>query len=344
VPNDPNPSRAKPTRSDVATLANVSGATVSRVLGGRADESISAKARARVLQAARELGYTPNSAAKALRSGRTGLIGFWINLEYSPYRYQVLAEMRRLLARTEFAMAVTDVDEDYAWHHSLDRALRVPVEGVIAFDASTAAHIFAQNSDRLAPNLPFVSMGAFYAESKSFVGVDLKSGAEDAMDHLFATGRRKIAYVAPDGYFLTDGDRFAGYRNKMLAFGLELRMLGIEDVQETRVESIKAVLAANPDVDSLLCFYDDIALDAVDALISLGRQPGVDVAIVGFNGQPGIERGICPLSSVRQPVEAMCALALEMLQEQIENPATPVRHQFLKPELIVRASSGHRQA
>jgi DNA-binding LacI/PurR family transcriptional regulator len=62
---DDSPARGRPTRRDVAALAKVSGTTVSRVLGGRADESISAKARDRVLKAARELGYTPNSAAKA---------------------------------------------------------------------------------------------------------------------------------------------------------------------------------------------------------------------------------------------------------------------------------------
>lgn len=336
--------RSKPTRRDVAKLANVSGTTVSRVLGGRGDESISQHARERVLKAARELGYTPNSAAKALRSGRSGLIGFWMCLEYSLYRSRVLAEMRDLMARTEFALAVTDVDEDLAWHHSIDRALRVPVEGVIAFDASTAAHAFVQDSERLAPNLPFVSMGAFWSEARSYVGVDLHAGSVQAVEHLIATGRRRIAHLAPRGtWFVEAGARLEGYRDAMLAAGLEPEVIQVRDTAAERIASIQEALAERMAVgrlpDALLCFYDDMAIDSLVALANLGLRPGEDVALIGFNGTEGLDRLPCPISSVRQPVEAMCAHAFDFLQAQIEDPTADLRQIVLKPELIVRASS-----
>ncbi len=333
--------KARPTRKDVATLANVSGTTVSRVLGGRADESISPKARDRVLQAARELGYSPNSAAKALRSGRSGLIGFWMCLEYSLYRSRVLAEMRSLLSQTEFALAVTDVDDDFAWHHSIERALRVPAEGVIAFDASVSSRAFLKDSDRLAPNLPFVSMGAFWSEERSYVGVDLKAGAEEAVRHLIATGRRRIAYLVPyDTWFVVAGDRFEGYRDVMLEAGLEPRTIAVSDVPSERVAAIIEALSAGPLPDALFCFYDDMAIDSVVALQSMGLKPGVDVALVGFNGTEGLDRLAVPLSTVRQPIEQMCAMAFEFLQAQIEDPRAELRRCILKPELIIRASSG----
>ncbi|MBN9502077.1 MAG: LacI family DNA-binding transcriptional regulator [Armatimonadetes bacterium] len=339
-------SKVRPTRKDVATLAKVSGTTVSRVLGGRADESISEQARERVLQAARELGYTPNSAAKALRSGRSGLIGFWMNLEYSLYRSRVLAEMRRHLRQTEFALAVTDVDEDYAWHQSLDRSLRVPVEGVIAFDASTAAKMFAEESDRLAPNLPFVSMGAFWSEKRSYVGVDLKSGALDAMRHLIESGRRRIAYVVPQRTgFVSSGERWEGYREALHQASLPPQTIEIDDDPERRLDSLKLHLTdcRNHDrlPDALLCFYDDIAMDAITALDQLGLRPGRGVALVGFNGTLGIERGSCPLTTVNQPVEKMCELALKYLQTHIDDPVAPLQQTILKPNLIVRESSRH---
>jgi len=321
-------------------LAKVSGTTVSRVLGGRADASISPRARERVLSAARELGYTPNSAAKALRSGRTGLIGFWMCLEYSRYRSQVLAEMRGLLADTEFVLAVTDVDEDYAWHHSLDRALRMPVEGIIAFDASTAGQAFALNSDRLAPNLPFVSMGAFWSEARSYVGVDLKAGADEAMAHLLATGRRTIAYLAPRGSgFVANGPRFEGYRDAMRGAGLEPRTIEVSDVPSERILSIRDALAGGLIPDALLCFYDDMAVDAVIALTMLGLRAGKDVALVGFNGTEGIDRGICPITTVRQPIEEMCALAFDFLKMQMENPASAPQQRIIKPSLVIREST-----
>lgn len=339
-----NEGRGRPTRKDVAALANVSGTTVSRVLGGRTDESISPHARESVLRAARQLGYTPNSAAKALRSGRSGLIGFWMCLEYSRYRGLVLAEMRRLLAPTEFALSVADVDEDYVWHHSFDRALRVPVDGVIAFDASTAGQIFAQEGDRLAPNLPFVGMGAFWSESRSYVGVDLKAGALEAMAHLFETGRRRIAHVAPwNTIFVAEGARYEGYRDAMVAAGREPQVLAVNDLPAERIQSLIEVLRQSREAgmlpDALLCFYDDMAVDAIVALQALGLEPGKDVALVGFNGNEGIDREPCPITTVRQPVEEMCALAFEFLKAQIEDPSTPLQQRILKPELIVRRSS-----
>jgi len=133
----------RPTRDDVARVANISGATVSRVLSGRTDVSISPEARARVMEAAQKLGYRPNPAARALMKGRTGLIGFWMSLYYSRYRAQVLDYMRTVLGHTELGMAVMDVDEEYQWDHSFDRALRVPVDGIIAFDASASIEAFA---------------------------------------------------------------------------------------------------------------------------------------------------------------------------------------------------------
>ncbi len=329
----------------MAALANVSGTTVSRVLGGRVDESISPRARERVMKAARELGYSPNSAAKALRSGRSGLIGFWMCLEYSLYRSRVLAEMRSLLAHTEFALAVTDVDEDYAWHHSIERALRVPAEGVIALDATTAAYAFLQDSDRLAPNLPFVSMGASWSDARSYVGVDLRWGAEAAVRHLLDGGRRRIAHLVPRGTWFEDkGDRFEGYRDAVTAAGYEPKVIAVSDAPEGRIDAIAAALselrAAGVLPDALLCFYDDMAVDAVPALGSLGLKAGEDVALVGFNGTVGLERGPCPITTVRQPVEAMCALAFDFLKAQIDDPTSPLQQRVLKPELIVRASSG----
>lgn len=337
-------SEGRPTRNDVARLAKISGTTVSRVLSGNPDESVSPKAREKVLRAARELGYMPNSAAQALRSGRTGLIGFWMCLEYSRYRSMVLDQMRRILAPTDFALAVTDVDEDYIGHHSLARALRVPTDGIIAFDPSVSAEAFVQNSENLATHRPFVSMGAFWSEARSYVGVDLKAGAEAAMDHLIATGRRRIAYLAPrNTYFVADGPRFEGYRDRMVEHGLPLQTLTVVDTQPERIpttkEALRECMEAGTLPDALLCFYDDMAVDAVVALIELGLKPGQDVAVIGFNGNEGLDRAPCPISTVRQPVEQMCALAYEFLRVQMEDPTAPLQRAILKPDLIIRESS-----
>ena len=224
--------------------------------------------------------------ARALMTRRTGLVGVWMCLQYSRYRSQVLDEMRTILGQTELAMAVTDVDEEYHWNHSFDRALRVPVEGIIAFDASDSIEAFARDYDRLAPSTPFVSMGAYWSESKSYVGVDLRSGAEDAMDHLISTGRQRIAYMAPfNSDLIAAGPRYAAYTQRVIDAGFKpmtipTRSTTLADVKEALADA----LGKPESPDAILCMNDDLAIAATFALGKLGLRPGADVALVGFDG------------------------------------------------------------
>lgn len=334
-------STGRPTRDDVARYANISGATVSRVLSGRTDFAISPETREKVLEAARKLGYLPNSAARALTSGRTGIVGFWMSLEYSLYRSQVLDCMRSMLSGTEFAMSVTDVDEEYSTAHSFDRALRVPVDGIIAFDNSASVEAFARESDRLAPRMPFVSMGAYWSRQKSFVGIDLEAGGRLAMAHLLETGRRRIAHVVPrNSDLFSGGPRYRAYASAMAEAGLELDILGIETGTYPRIgRSLQERIDAGTLPEALLCMNDEIALLSMRYLEAQGVRVGHDIAIVGFDGLEETAQGPVHLTTVRQPVEEMCALTIQFLKVQMEDPAAPLQQKILTPELVIRAST-----
>jgi LacI family transcriptional regulator len=249
--------------------------------------------------------------------------------------------MRALLNQTELAIAVTDVDEEYQWDHSFTRALRVPVEGIIAFDASASIDAFAKDYDRLAPTTPFVSMGAYWSESKSFVGVDLKAGAEEAMDHLLSTGRKKIAFMAPfDSGLLNSGVRYDAYHSKMEAAGLEPRTIAVErEALEPVMATLNGLILDRDEPDALLCMNDDLALAASFAMDRLGLRPGRDIAIVGFDGIQETSHCPCPITTVQQPIDEMCALTFQFLKTQMENPEAPLQQKILKPHLIVREST-----
>lgn len=314
---------------------------MSRVLSGRTDLSISPETREKVLEAARQLGYSPNSAARALTSGRTGIVGFWMSLEYSPYRGQVLERMRYELRKTEHVMAVTDVDEEYTQAHRFDRALRVPVDGIIAFDNSASVEAFARESDRLAPMIPFVSMGAYWSESKSFVGIDLRSGADAAMSHLFETGRRGIAYVAPwTSDLINSGPRFEAYRDGMRSAGLPVSTIGVETVTYAKVkETLDAIVAGGALPEAMLCMNDELALIVAGILREHGVRIGEDVAIVGFNGIEETAHFPVPITTVRQPIEEMCSLACQFIQAQMQDPTAPIQQRILIPNLVIREST-----
>lgn len=311
------------------------------MLSGRTDLSISPETREKVLEAARQLGYTPNSAAKALTCGKSGIVGFWMSLEYSRYRGQVLDCMRTLLRGTEVAIAVTDVDEEYNLAHSFDRALRVPADGIIAFDNSASVEAFARESSRLAPLIPFVSMGAYWSSEKSYVGIDLKSGAMAAMNHLFETGRKRIAYVAPWTSDLIDsGPRFEAYQESMQNRGLECMTIGVQSVTYGLVkEAIDESVDSGDLPDALLCMNDEIAITAQSVLMDRGIAVGRDVAIVGFDGIEETAHCPVPITTVVQPIYEMCYVAWDFLKTQMEDPSGPLLQRVLVPELVVRESS-----
>lgn len=334
-------SSGRPTRDDVASLAKISGATVSRVLSGRNDLSISPDTRAKVLEAARELGYVPNSAARALTSGKTGIVGFWVSLEYSRYRAHVIDYMRTLLRGTDVAMAVSDVDEEYNFLHTFDRALRVPVDGIIAFDNSASISAFAREYDRLAPSIPFVSMGAYWSELKSYVAVDLRQGADRAMQHLLDLGRKQIAYVAPWTSDLIDsGPRYDAYKNAMTQAGLSTRTVAIETVTFRHVKvAMDELVRTNSVPEALLCMNDETAIWSAQALADNGVKIGQDVAIIGFDGIEETAACPVPITTVRQPISEMCQEAWRILQIQMADPSAPPQQVVLVPTLVIREST-----
>jgi DNA-binding LacI/PurR family transcriptional regulator len=331
----------RPTREDVARLVDVSGATVSRVLSGRSDIPIAPETRQKVIEAAKQLGYMPNAAARALNNVPTGLIGFWMSLHYSRYRGQVLDEMRSILGRTEMALSVTDVDEEYQWDHNFSRALRVSVDGIIAFDSSVSLNTFAAQRDHVAPATPFVSMGAIWSERLSFVGVDLRAGAKLAMNHLLNTGHRRIAFLVPGHSSLdSQGPRFEVYRDGMEGAGLPMQQILTRHVEVTEImDALNGFKEKGELPDAILCMNDDLALSASTALYKLGMRPGHDIALVGFDGIKESEHALCPITTVRQPMQEMCELAIDFLRSQIENPSAPLKQRLLVPELVIRESS-----
>ena len=249
--------------------------------------------------------------------------------------------MRLTMKGTDMAMAVTDVDEEYTMAHSFNRALRVPIDGIIAFDNSASVEAFAREHDRLAPNVPFVSMGAYWSEAQSFVGVDLRTGGDMAMDYLMSTGRRRISFMAPEeSGLVTEGPRFEAFRDRMIGEGLEAPTISSPKMTLSSVrETLRETFALPNTPEAILCMNDDMAIAVAFALESLGIKVGTDVVLVGFDGIEEAEQCPYPITTVRQPVEEMCSLTWQFLKDQMEDPTAPLQQRILKPELVIREPS-----
>lgn len=330
--------QSRPTRNDVARIAGTSGSTVSRVFSERTDIPIAEKTRERVLEAARQLGYVPDPTARALTEGRTGVVGFWICLEYSHYRAQVLDAMRAAVGASRLAMHVANADEEYWRDRNFTRTYRTSVDGIIAFDSSVSLLAFGGEGSA---RVPFVSMGAIFSDERSYVGIDLAAGTRQALDHLFETGRHRVAFLVPEPWQLHEsGPRAEVYRSELAARGLAPDVILTEGDRVTEVrKALQRRFATVPPPDALFCVNDDVAIAASRALIQMGLRVGQDVAVLGCDGIREIEEEPCTITTIRQPIEEMCALALQFLNERIENPSAPVRRRILQPELVVREST-----
>jgi DNA-binding LacI/PurR family transcriptional regulator len=332
---------AKPSRDDVAHLAQVSGATVSRVLSGRLDVSVDANTRARVLKAAADLGYVPNAAARGLAKGETGLISLWLHLGYSRYRSQVVDAMHQLLYHTDYALVVTDVEDETFWPRALARALRIPSDGVIAFDVPTAGEMFLATTKGAEHPTPFVSMGAFWSSTTTCVGVDLKAGTMAAMDHLLSIGKKRIAYIYPLTYDAKLSEpRSKAYLEAMTAAGLEPTLIQSRENSFTGAyRRIQEHFRSHQPPDAIFCYNDDLALGVSQAVQDLGLAVGTKIAIIGCDGIAETNQVRVPITTVRQPVDEMCNIAWQFLQEQMRDPLAPRREKMLTPELVIRKST-----
>jgi len=327
-----------PTRNDVARHASVSGWTVSHVLNGNHSVSISSETRSRVIESARLLGYRPNSNARALATGRSSMVGFWMSFLYSQHRAHVLHCMQNVMKNSDFELIIRDIEDELLRDAELSSACKIPVDGIIAFDTPQAGKTFIRTNEA---SIPFVSMGAFWAEDGDYVGTDLYPGSREAVQHLVDTGRKHIIYLMPGSLVDVKLEaRGRAYMDVMAEAGLELRAVRLENLAVlTAWKTVHGYVMQHPDVDAIFCHNDEIAFGAHRALSDLGRKIGPEVAIVGCDGVEETDYLSPPISTIVQPIDEMCALAWQFLQNRIVQPSIPLQQRVLKPRFLVRTSS-----
>ncbi|MFD1506442.1 LacI family DNA-binding transcriptional regulator [Georgenia yuyongxinii] len=330
--------RQSPSMADVAVRAGVSHQTVSRVLNN--PETVRPDTRERVLAAIGALGYRRNTAARALVTRRTRLIGV-VNpgeARFGPTNTTVAIE--EAAREAGYATTVTVIRDARAAtiQAALDHFLSLGVDGIVVVAARSQV---AAAAERLAGELPVVMVAAGLRSTSSLhvVAVDQELGARLATRHLIDLGHTEIVHVSGPNDWFDARARVAGWRREMEQAGLEVSPLvaggwdGIQGydlahrfVRERRVPH--AVFAAN----------DQMALGMLRAFYEAGVRVPEDVSVVGFDDIAGSEYFTPPLTTVRQPFAAVGRRCLEVVLGALDGgrPSTTL----IPPELVIRASSG----
>ncbi|MDI1459978.1 LacI family DNA-binding transcriptional regulator [Catellatospora sp. KI3] len=328
--------------SDIAQQAEVSEATVSRVLNDR--PGVSADTRQAVLTALDVLGYERPARLRKRSAGLVGLVVPELDNPIFPAFAQIIETTLAQQGFTPVLCTQTPggVTEDEYVEMLLDRQ----VSGIVFVSGLHADSTSDPERYRklIARPLPIVLVNG-YAEGieAPFISCDDRAAGELAVSHLVALGHKKIGLISGPDRYLPVQRKIEGYRSAMR------RLLGLTDTQINEMISLSLFGVEGGDaaasrlldrgVTGFVCGSDLMALGAIRAVRQRGLQVPTDVSVVGYDDSPLIAFTDPPMTTLRQPVRAMAVAAVRALVDEIKGHPAPHSEYIFRPELVVRGST-----
>lgn len=324
------------TSIDVARLAQVSQSAVSRTFSPGA--SVSPETRARVLEAARQLGYRPNVLARAVISGRSRLIAVLVAYLDNHFYPHVLELMSRALQDRgyQILLVMTDTGDQDAL---VQKMLQYQVDGIVMASASLSSSLARECANtgtpvvlfnRIVPTLPVSSVTS-----------DNLEGGRQVAHFLVQGGHRRIAFMAGAEDSSTSRDREAGFTQGLAECGCSIfrRAVGSYTVDDA-VAAARKLMDGRYKPDAIFIANDHMAFAVMDVL---RRDHGLripdDISIVGYDDVPEAAWEGYALTTVQQPANAMVDATVAILLEQVEAREVHKRAAVLPCKLIIRRSA-----
>lgn len=332
---------SKLTIKEIAELAGVSKATVSRVLNNY--PHISPEIHEQVMEVINRTGYQRNQIARLLASDRSGIIGLVIPsgaeaVFTDPY-FPTLTRGISITARqNQQTLSLFLCESEQEGIDTIRSILANRLLDGIIVTADYKNHSFEQQL--LDGDMPFVYIGRpKNDQDAAYIDTDNFKGGVIATEYLIERGFQRIAIIGSDkntsadlryqGYFHALQTHAIAHDDRLVAFG--------DYSMESGTRAMYELLPAQP--DAVFVTSDTMALGALRALRERGLHVPDDIAIIGFDDLPPAIQADPQLTTIRQPIARTGELAVETLLEMIENPERPLRQLQLPVELIVRAST-----
>ncbi len=326
------------TIKDVARMAGVSVATVSRALSGRTH--VTAPTRDRVMNVVAQLRFVPSSAAQSMITRRTHTIGALLPDLHGEYFSELIRGIDLAARARGLHLLVSSSHGNAVEAAAALRAMNRRVDGLLVMSPHVNADFLWGN---VAEDLPVVLMNTRLDGGKhSSFAVDNHGGAYAMVRHLVERGHRDIAFVAgPDSNFEAQ-ERLRGYRAAMtdLLPGTSERVLQGDFTQESGYRVGSQIVALTERPTAVFASNDMMAIGCLSALNEAGVDVPREIGLAGFDDIP-ISRYVNPsLTTVRARIAELGSLALERLASAIEEPGnTAAQQQTLRADLIVRQST-----
>jgi LacI family transcriptional regulator len=333
--------RSRVTIREIADLAGVSIATVSRVLNGRDD--VAPETRELVSQIIRERGYAANRSARGLSAGRTGLVGVLVPLVYPAYFASILSGAAEALHEQDLRLVLSPTGGEHDREVSLlDRLMHGMTDGALIIlpeESSEELEGLLDQGYRFVVLDPLMPLD----ERIPSVSAAHASGADQGMRHLLALGHRRIALITgPHGWVATE-DRRRGYHAALAAAGImpdpALEVESIPEIGPGRAAAETVLDLAEPPT-AIFAFNDNIAIGAIQAAHARGLRVPEDLSVVGFDDVEHATIVTPTLTTIRQPLAEMGRTAVSLLMRLLERQRFETLHVELATRLVVRDSTG----
>jgi len=335
------------TARDVALAAGVSQATVSRAM--RSGSRVTPVTRARVLEAADQLGYIPNSVAQGLANNHTRTIAVVVADLTNPFYPHLLGPLHDAFHMAGYRVVLFAEGTNLgAGREHLAQLLDRSLDGVLF----TTATLDLDAGELVRRKVPFVllvrSIDDLQADTVVSDNVD---GAQQATQVLLDAGHRRIGMIAGSQNTSTARDRSRGFRAALAAAGVpidEALVVSGSYTHQSGNQRARELLALRSPPTAIFCGNDVIAFGVLDAAGRLGVTVPGDLSVVGFDDIPMAEWHAFDLTTVRQPFPEMAFTAARMLIEQIARARhgrvghpVPARHEVFPVNVVHRATVGH---
>lgn len=328
-----------PSIRDVAKLAGVSTATVSRALNKAT--IVSPATRDAVLNAANEVGYRINHSARSLRLQQTGAIAVLIPNVGNPFFSNILGGIESVMTQSNINVLVLDTKGESSPVDVADYLTSQRADGIICLDGQLEPDTTSDQSSML--NLPVVFACEWpSADKSSSVRSDNAKGAALAIEHLALLGHRKIGHIkGPPGNVLTD-QRCRATVKSLQKYGLKVHQEWFFEGDfslESGADVARQWLALKDRPTALFCASDLMAIGIISELNEHGVCVPDDLSVVGFD-DIDISRYYTPrLTTIRQPTRQIGVIAAKALHDKLHGLNTKAVSTLLDVELVVRAST-----
>jgi LacI family transcriptional regulator len=324
------------TIKDVARVAGVSVATVSRAMNGA--DNVLPETKARILAIAKQLRFTPSGAARSLITRRTDTIGALLPDLHGEYFSELIRGIDQAARARGLHLLVSSSHGDSDEAAAALRAMNGRVDGLLVMSPHADADFLSHN---LPGSLPAVLINTgIDLPGHAMFEVDNFGGAKAMTRHLAAAGRKRIAFISgPDGNHEA-AERLRGYRAGLPVNVREMVLAG-DFTQESGWSAGRRVAQSKPRIDAVFAANDMMAIGCLAALGEAGLRVPEDVALAGFDDIP-MARYVAPsLTTIRVPIAALGAAALEALTKTLEAPKEQAASTTILPvELVIRTSCG----